>query len=153
MPDRRTWLAAKMVGRWTSGAPLTLSPDADNPDLATANDFTYQYADADGFGCPIGAHIRRAHPRDSLDPAPGTARSVALDKRHRLLRRGREYGPPVTDALAPAPADDPERGIYFLCLAANISRQYEFIQSSWLNNPTFDGLVPASRTRSSPPTS
>ena len=74
-------------------------PDADDPLLATANDFTYQYADEFGLNCPIGAHVRRSHPRDSLDPAPGTERSVALDRRHRLLRRGREYGPPVRRRL------------------------------------------------------
>ena len=41
-PDHATWLAAKMVGRWPSGAPLTLAPDADEPLLASANDFSYQ---------------------------------------------------------------------------------------------------------------
>jgi Dyp-type peroxidase family len=140
--QRRTWLAAKMVGRWPSGAPVTLSPDADNPLLAQANDFTYQYADQNGFNCPIGAHIRRTHPRDSLDPAPGTAASVNLDKRHRLLRRGREYGPPLppNERLSPLPQDDPERGIYFICVVGNIGRQFELIQHSWLNNPHFNSL-------------
>src|SRR5437868_2919164 len=139
--DARTRLAARMVGRWPSGAPLTLTPLEDVPRLAQSNDFTYQYADEYGFNCPVGAHVRRAHPRDSLDPAPGTLRSVNLDKRHRLLRRGREYGPPVEgDMLAPPPADDPDRGLYFICLVGNISRQFEFIQHTWLNNPKFDGL-------------
>ncbi|HYY88902.1 MAG TPA: Dyp-type peroxidase [Chloroflexota bacterium] len=139
-PEDRAWLAAKMVGRWPSGAPLTLAGDADDPMLATANDFTYQYADPLGLQCPVGAHVRRAHPRDSLDPDPGTVRSVALDKRHRLLRRGREYGPPVDDVLAPAPPDDPDRGLYFICLIGNIARQFEFVQHTWLNNPKFAGL-------------
>jgi Dyp-type peroxidase family len=138
-PDR-TWLAAKMVGRWPGGAPVTLAPDADDPRLGQANDFTYQYADASGLSCPIASHVRRSHPRDSLDPEPGTLRSVNLDKRHRLLRRGREYGPPVDDVLGEAPADDPERGLYFICLAANISRQFEFVQHTWVNNPKFDRL-------------
>jgi Dyp-type peroxidase family len=143
-PDahRRTWLASRIVGRWPGGAPVTLSPDVDNPLLAQANDFTYQYADAFGLNCPIGAHVRRSHPRDSLDPDPGTVRSIELDKRHRVLRRGREYGPPVPpdSLLADPPADDPERGLFFICLAANISRQFEFIQHSWVNNPKFNGL-------------
>ncbi len=140
--ERRTWLAAHLVGRWPSGAPVTLAPDADNPLLATANDFTYQYSDPFGYNCPVGAHVRRSHPRDSLDPSPGTARSVELDKRHRLLRRGREYGPPVPpDSLyADPPPDDPERGLFFLCLGANIGRQFEFVQHSWVNNPQFDEL-------------
>jgi Dyp-type peroxidase family len=137
---RRTWLAAKMVGRWPSGAPMTLAPDADNPSLAQANDFTYHYGDEFGLNCPIGSHVRRSHPRDSLDPNPGTMASVALDKRHRLLRRGREYGPAVDDVLADKPADDPERGLYFICVAGNIARQFELIQATWLNSPKFDGL-------------
>jgi Dyp-type peroxidase family len=139
-PDQRTWLAAKMVGRWPSGAPVTLTPDEDDPALATANDFTYFYGDEFGLNCPIGSHVRRSHPRDSLDPRPGTEASVSLDRRHRLLRRGREYGPPVDDVLADAPTDDPDRGLYFLALAGNIARQFEFIQHTWLNNPKFDGL-------------
>jgi len=139
-PAGRTRLAAKMVGRWPSGAPVTLTPDEDDPTLATANDFTYEYADEFGFNCPIGAHVRRSHPRDSLDPNPGTSDSVSLDKRHRLLRRGREYGPPVDDVFAAAPADDPDRGLYFVALAGNISRQFEFVQHTWVNNPKFDRL-------------
>ncbi|MDQ3809271.1 MAG: peroxidase, partial [Chloroflexota bacterium] len=71
-PHRRTWLASKMVGRWPSGAPLVLAPYEDDPSLASANDFMYHYLDELGLNCPIGAHVRRAHPRDSLDPAPGT---------------------------------------------------------------------------------
>ncbi len=135
---RRTWLAAKMVGRWPSGTPLTLAPDADDPRLAQANDFAYRYGDEFGLNCPIGAHVRRSHPRDSLDPDPGTVRSVALDKRHRLLRRGREYGPPVIDPFAAKPVGDPERGLYFICVAGNIARQFELIQHTWLNSPKFD---------------
>jgi Dyp-type peroxidase family len=139
-PRRRTWLAAKMVGRWPSGAPLTLTPDADDPSLASANDFTYYYGDEFGLNCPIASHVRRSHPRDSLDPDPGSVNSVALDKHHRLLRRGREYGPPVGDVLGETPTNDADRGLYFICVAANISRQFEFVQHTWINNPTFDGL-------------
>ena len=86
--------------------------------------------------------MRRAHPRDSLDPDPGTGRSVSLDKRHRLLRRGREYGPavPESERLSETPPDDPDRGLYFLCLAGNIGRQFELVQHTWVNNPKFDGL-------------
>ena len=129
-----------MVGRWPSSAPVTLAPDADDPTLASANDFTYQYGDEFGLRCPIGAHVRRAHPRDSLDPHPGTADSVSLDKRHRLLRRGREYGPPVDDALGPARPT--------IRSAACISSAWRPIspasssssRHSWINNPRFNGL-------------
>jgi Dyp-type peroxidase family len=141
-PEARTRLAAKMVGRWPNGAPVTVSPDADDPTLSDLNDFGYGQSDRAGLNCPIGAHVRRTHPRDSLDPDPGTDRSIEVDKRHRLLRRGRAYGPtvPPEERLADAPADDEPRGIHFICLCANITRQFEFVQHTWVNNPKFDGM-------------
>jgi Dyp-type peroxidase family len=138
----RVALAAKLVGRWPGGAPLTLSPDDDDPQLATAADFGYYHRDRDGLRCPIGAHVRRAHPRDSLDPGPGTSDSIAIDKHHRLLRRGRKYGKPMTpnEALAATPGGADERGLHFICLCASIERQFEFVQRTWINSPKFDGL-------------
>jgi Dyp-type peroxidase family len=132
--ERRERLAAKLVGRWRgSGAPLALAPQSDDPTLEKANDFGYHGTDPDGLGCPIGAHIRRANPRDALPPRPGTAASRAVNVRHRLLRRGRGYGPSTTG--------DEERGLHFLCLGTNLARQYEFVQHSWVNDPSFNGLV------------
>jgi len=139
-PAARTRLAAKMVGRWPSGAPLVLAPDADDPRLAEANDFAYHEPDRRGTRCPVGSHIRRTNPRDSLDPGPGTARSFEVNRRHRLLRRGREYGPPLTIDEALAGGDAAERGLHFMCINANIARQFEFVQHTWLNNPKFGEL-------------
>ena len=143
-PDARIKLASQMVGRWPSGAPLLKAHDQDNPELANDNDFAYYQTDPYGFRCPIGAHVRRTNPRDSLDPQPGSEQSIAVGKRHRILRRGREYGPPLDQAQIlngnKSIADDQERGLHFLCFNANISRQFEFIQHTWVNNPHFDGL-------------
>jgi Dyp-type peroxidase family len=143
-PERRVQLAAKMVGRWPGGAPLVLSPDADDPALSDANDFAYHDADATGARCPIGAHIRRANPRDSLDPRPGTASSWKINRRHRILRRGREYGTQLSpeDAVREEAAhqSDDERGLHFICLNGNIARQFEFVNDTWLNDPKFAGL-------------
>jgi deferrochelatase/peroxidase EfeB len=126
-------VAAKMVGRWPSGTSLTVSPDAD-PGTGPGpvdNDFRYHRdGDALGLGCPVAAHVRRANPRDSLDPRPGSEAAVRVNDRHRLIRRGRQYGP----------LPDGELGLHFLCLNANISRQFEFVQHTWLNNPAFAGL-------------
>lgn len=137
-------LAAKVVGRWPSGAPLLMAPDTDRPDLATFNDFVYHAEDQDGLRCPIGSHVRRANPRDSLDPAPGSDRSVALVKHHRILRRGREFGPPISpDPAGPRPPlndDGHERGLHFICLNANLVRQFEFVQATWIASPKFAGL-------------
>ncbi len=139
-PDARLRLAARMVGRWPSGAPLVLAPEADDPNLAEANDFGYQEHDRRGARCPVGSHIRRSNPRDSLDPSPGTARSLEINRRHRILRRGREYGPPLPLEQALAADDGAERGLHFICLNANIARQFEFVQQTWLNNPKFGEL-------------
>jgi Dyp-type peroxidase family len=141
-PHRRTRLAAQLVGRWPGGAPLVLSPEADDPTLATENDFGYFVLDPRGVRCPLGAHIRRANPRDSLDPSPGTDKSLAVNRRHRILRRGREYGPPlpVEEALRADAATDDERGLHFICLSGNIARQFELVHLTWVNNPKFAGL-------------
>ena len=130
-PDASARLAAKMVGRWPNGAPLTRAPDHPVDDLADANDFGYADDDAAGLGCPVGAHIRRANPRDALDPDTGPDESIRSVNRHRLLRRGRAYH---------EPSNPNERGIHFICLNANIARQFEFVQHTWLNNPKFAGL-------------
>ena len=62
---------------------------------------------------------------------------------HRVVRRGREYGPALspTDALLPAPSDDQRRGLHFICLNANISRQFEFLQNAWVMSTKFSGLT------------
>jgi Dyp-type peroxidase family len=151
-PGARTALAAKMVGRWPSGAPLVKTPDRDDPRLGDDNDFDYYRTDPLGLACPLGAHIRRMNPRDSLDPQPGTEASIAVNDGHRLLRRGRSYGPgdgtPTaagqdshTERLARADvAPRRETGLHFICLVASLIRQFEFVQHTWLNNPTFHGL-------------
>jgi deferrochelatase/peroxidase EfeB len=121
------------------------SPTEDDPARATANRFGYHKSDPQGLRCPLGAHIRRSNPRDSLDPAPGTAASLAVNATHRLLRRGRTYGPPLSTSFDPdeiLQADEgEERGIHFICINANITRQFEFVQRSWINNSQFDGLL------------
>ena len=145
-------LAARCVGRWPSGAPLVLAPDADRPDEGDRDDFLYR-DDPDGLACPIGAHIRRTNPRDDLKPY-SAAQSLSMSEAHRLLRRARVFGPTVFDpALLKNPAslaarasvlsrarDGSPRGIHFFCVNANIRRQFEFVQQTWCNNPRFGGL-------------
>jgi Dyp-type peroxidase family len=146
------WLAARMVGRWPSGAPLVLARDADDPRAAERDDFLYS-VDPDGLACPFGAHIRRANPRDAIKPYP-TAESLSMSEAHRLLRRARAFGAALFDAQVlrdPTAAagrktllelhDDGEaRGIHFFCVNASIKSQFEFVQQTWCNNPRFGGL-------------
>jgi Dyp-type peroxidase family len=131
----RERLAAKFVGRWRSGAPLVLSPHNDDSTLMSENNFAYAAADPDGMACPIGSHIRRTNPRDSLGPDRSTALNSA--NRHRILRRGRSYGPRISDHMVD---DGKKRGLLFICLNADIERQFEFVQQTWMNNPVFGGL-------------
>ena len=99
------------------------------PDM-TDNDFDFGRDDPQGLGCPIGAHIRRANPRDT--PNPHNPDQVAINNRHRLLRRGRPY----------RLREDPRIvGTHFMCLNSDIERQFEFVQRTWLNAPHFHGLV------------
>ena len=133
-PGGEEMLAAKLVGRWRDGTPLDLSPDHPDPDIVADpernNAFSYE-DDARGFRCPIGAHIRRANPRASL-PFEGK-----LVNRHRLVRRGVPYGPVLPPG---APDDGADRGVIFSCFQADIERQFEFIQSQWLNDGNAFGL-------------
>jgi Dyp-type peroxidase family len=138
--ERAVALAAKMVGRWPSGAPLVKAPHRDDPRLADDNDFGYHHTDRHGLACPMGAHVRRAHPRDSLDPDPGTEKSIAVGNRHRLLRRSRAYGRYGADRAYGGAGPEEEVGIHFLCLNGNLARQFEFVQHTWLANPNFVGL-------------
>ncbi|MBT0767608.1 hypothetical protein KIH74_01645 [Kineosporia sp. J2-2] len=138
--------AAKLMGRWRDGTPITLSTDGPRQSMIK-QPFTFQAADAEGHGCPVGAHVRRANPRDSrpVEPNPehtqgrndGLEGTLAL--RHRMLRRGIPYGKPVsagTWAGAEAPAGDPdeERGLLFVALVGDIHRQFEFIQAHWMSD-------------------
>jgi Dyp-type peroxidase family len=146
-PASMSRLASKCVGRWPSGAPLALTPDRDDPRLAEANRFTYAPEDAAGHGCPIGAHIRRANPRDTLiNDSP--AESITTCSRHRIIRRGIPYGEPAFPPAAVAPGHAPvhlkddgqRRGLHFIALNGSIARQFEFLTQSWCNNPSFAAL-------------
>lgn len=162
VPEKREQLAASMVGREQNGTPLIAEhiPGISRKDHG--NHFTYDL-DPKGNHCPVSAHVRRANPRTGDLPPGATGFSViasisrlirilgfgqkpeedlvASSRFHRLLRRGRGYGPVLTpeDAVKPdAPAA--ERGLQFICLVANIGRQFEFVQNAWIVNSKFDGL-------------
>jgi Dyp-type peroxidase family len=126
-------LAAKMMGRWRSGAPLALCPFHDDPELGADarrnNDFLFEADDPGGFKTPAGSHIRRTNPRDSS--IAGFARI------HRMIRRGTAYGPPLPEGVLQD--DGADRGLMFAFVGANIGRQFEFVQSEWINDGIFFG--------------
>jgi Dyp-type peroxidase family len=130
-------VAAKIMGRWRSGCPLDLSPDKDDPAIAAdpqrRNNFTYA-GDDEGLRCPLGAHLRRSNPR-----ATPLKRATAV-RRHRLIRRGVEYGPPLQEGVLED--DGVDRGLINLFIQADIERQFEFVQREWMKGGEFIGLDP-----------
>jgi deferrochelatase/peroxidase EfeB len=129
--EQQEWVAAKLMGRWRSGAPLVIAPEKDDPelgkDLQRSNDFNYGKMDPYGYGCPLGAHIRRMNPRDT---------AVNMQRR-KMIRRGGTYGPPLPED---APEDGIERGIAAFVGCASLVRQFEFAMNVWTNDPNFHEL-------------
>jgi deferrochelatase/peroxidase EfeB len=139
-PDRQNRLAARIVGRWPNGTPLALSPENDHgvpPE--DVNNFSYHTSDPFGFRCPVGAHVRRGNPRDSTAGIDGKAHALQRSNFHRLLRRGRLYGPSFSGEGSPDAGAD--RGLIFICLNTDLRRQFEFVQQNWLHNRKFGGLL------------
>ena len=92
--EEQEFIAAKLMGRWRSGAPLTLAPEKDDPvlgaDLLRNNNFNYKEMDPHGYAVPLGSHIRRMNPRDT----------AANMNRRRMIRRGATYGPPLPEGAS-----------------------------------------------------
>jgi Dyp-type peroxidase family len=157
-------LAQEMVGRRRSGEPLVSAMSTPIPGVGpdrkdiSENQFTFD-GDRSGLQCPFGAHIRRANPRTG--DLPGGQKGliarlmltlglgkqdlssdlVASSRFHRILRRGREFGRWIDPEAAMQPTtSDPQSGLHFICLNANIARQFEFIQNAWLASAKFSGL-------------
>lgn len=138
--DREEWVAAKMLGRWSDGTPLVRWPEpppwlqrpgeakpGERP-RAPANDFLLGKEDPEGLRCPFGSHVRRSNPRDSQEP--GSKTQLAISNRHRILRVGRNIERRGRE----------QEGMLFMCLNADIERQFEFLQQTWLLGPNFHGL-------------
>ena len=130
-PEEQELIAAKLMGRWRSGAPLVLAPDKDDPalgaDLQRNNNFNYKHQDPHGYAVPLGSHMRRMNPRDT----------AANMNRRRMIRRGATYGPHLPEGT---PDDGQERGIAAFVICASLIRQYEFAQNVWVNDKTFHEL-------------
>jgi Dyp-type peroxidase family len=130
-PEEQELLAAKLMGRWRSGAPLVLAPIKDDPQLAADpqrnNAFNYKEMDPQGYAVPLGSHARRMNPRDT---------TTNLNRR-RIIRRGATYGPQLPED---APEDGVDRGVAAFVICASLIRQFEFIQNVWANDRNFHEL-------------
>ena len=129
--EEQELIAAKLMGRWRSGAPLVLAPNRDDPALGADpqrnNDFNYKHQDPQGYAVPLGSHMRRMNPRDT----------GANMNRRRMIRRGATYGPFLPEGT---PDDGRERGIAAFVICASLIRQFEFAQNVWINDKTFHEL-------------
>src|SRR5258706_1381266 len=135
--EERELLAAKLVGRWRSGAPLTLAPTKDDAALGEDphrnNDFTYAN-DPQGRQVPLGCHMRRMNPRDTTMP-------VLTDVNiHRIIRRSTAYGAPYDPNAISEHDDERPRGIYFLFISAKALNTLESLHHAWSNDGTFMNL-------------
>ncbi len=132
-PEGEELLAAKMMGRWRSGAPLATCPIHDDPELGADgtrnNDFLFKHDDPIGYHTPLGCHIRRMNPRD--------ADIAGVTRIHRMIRRGTSYGPELPDGVLED--DGIDRGLMFAFVGAHLGRQFEFVQSEWMNDSSFFG--------------
>lgn len=132
-PDAEELLAAKMMGRWRSGAPLALCPFHDDPEIGADplrnNDFLFQADDPSGLKTPGGSHIRRTNPRD--------ASIAGVTRIHHMIRRGTAYGPLLPEGVVDD--DGADRGLMFAFVGAHLGRQFEFVQSEWINDGIFFG--------------
>jgi len=163
-PQAREALAESMVGRKLNGDPLVplLSQAIEGVDATdgSQNQFTFD-SDPGGTKCPLGAHIRRANPRNA--DIPGDVKGLvswllhtfglgskkfrydvlASTRFHRVLRRGRQFGAvvPPEHAKQPGYPIPGERGIYLLAINANISRQFEFVQGAWVMSTKFNAMT------------
>jgi Dyp-type peroxidase family len=130
-PEGQELVAAKLMGRWRSGAPLVLAPERDDPALGADpkrhNDFAYREEDPVGYAVPLGSHIRRMNPRDT----------AANMNRRSMIRRGATYGQHLPEGTLD---DGVERGIAAFIICASLVRQYEFAQNVWVNDRNFHEL-------------
>ncbi len=152
---RAAELAALIVGRWPSGAPVMRTPRSNDTNYASApannnfqfgeagtkilfdpdsglvpDDLALSPADRPGFICPHTSHIRKVNPRD-ITPEGGASADVL---QRRILRRGIPFGKAIAEGNA-------DRGLLFLCYQTSIEEQFEFLVSHWMNQldrPEFD---------------
>ncbi|RIV25296.1 Dyp-type peroxidase [Fibrisoma montanum] len=128
---------ALLVGRFEDGTPIQLRGEEGLIHSALWNNFDYKDDKgniADFSRCPFHAHIRKSNPRSGLN---GGGMDEA--KKHIMARRGIPYGTrseDLYDGSVPAKPEDGV-GLLFMSYQASIVKQFEFIQKSWVNNPSF----------------
>ena len=126
LPDEER-AGAMLVGRFEDGTPIQVSCEEGMIGSGAFNNFNYD--NDDNSKCPFHAHIRKSNPRRNDE-----------DKKHIMARRGIPYG--HRDVPTNVKQDFhqmPEEGVglLFMSFQSSITKQFEFIQKSWVNQFDF----------------
>lgn len=127
------FIGARIVGRWKSGAPLSLAPNEDDPDLNAAQDFDYS-DEVKQERCPYASHVRKTNPRHGASVNGDPQRNTLP---HLMIRNGIPYGPEVTGEELDVTKTKENRGLLFVAYQSEIANGFQFVQRLWSNNPRF----------------
>ncbi|BEP57107.1 MULTISPECIES: Dyp-type peroxidase [unclassified Variovorax] len=143
--------AARVVGRWRDGTPVSLSPDRENPDIsdnfyrkngfkfvtpvasATLTDdkgdhqFPGAVADPLGNSCPFFSHVRKVNPRDQSHDFGGVGSTLSSQ----MLRRGVPFGPDWSGT-----PDSADRGLMFMSYQTSIQHGFFRLMTEWVKDAT-----------------
>lgn len=112
------------------GAPVDITPLVDDPALGSDplrnNNFRYQGELDSQTRCPFAAHIRKTNPRANLEDLGEGGNSIA---KNRIIRRGVQFGPEVTEREREEGRTIHDRGLIFACYQSNIENGFQFLQS------------------------
>jgi Dyp-type peroxidase family len=140
---------AMVVGRFENSTPAVLSHGVAAQIKHAAdetNDFDYS-SDASGSAsngskCPFHGHTRITNPRsdvgDFAHKVRVTRRGIPYDD---VKRFGHEDILEVTDNQLDDHMPEKGVGLLFMCYQSNISSQFEFIQSTWVNKGDIGGRL------------
>ena len=158
------WLASRMVGRWQNGTPITRYPHHPGPEKPRRPEpVSLLPASRPRSGRCVRQPLphRLAHPADQparhgAARAPRRRAQRVAGRSRRCERSGSSCPPSIASCAEGArTARRPTRiatrrssatpttgrgALHFLCFNANLSRQFEFVQSNWALNPSFAGL-------------
>lgn len=111
---------------------MDITPLKDDPALGVDplrnNNFTYDIGDDPTAQdrCPFAAHTRKTNPRFDLEGPFGPNATTPK----RIIRRGIQFGPEVTDREEDSNQTFYGRGLLFAAYQSNIPQGFQFIQQS-----------------------
>ena len=133
----RSCVAAKLMGRWRSGAPLVLAPEQGRPGARRRSAAQQRLRLREDGPARLRRAARLAHPADE------PARHGRNMNRRRMIRRGGTYGPPLPEG-APRTAWSVASPPSSAARASSASSSSP--QNVWVNDPKFHELEQRARS-------